>query len=143
MSTKANCPKSSGRDPIAIGSGRILATGEQSECIGRAFPRPFAVAGGAAEAFSEQLKKTGNATAEARAEDRGEAFFLGSRHSLSNSGRPLAPFHPQPLDLTRLPDELMGHYVGNDGSYALYVYPKETCGTAIILRDSSMMLRCA
>ena len=34
-------------------------------------------------------------------------------------------FHPRDLDIVRLPAELKGHYVGNDGSFALYVYPKE------------------
>jgi predicted RND superfamily exporter protein len=35
----------------------------------------------------------------------------------------LAPFHPTPLDISNLPPELKSHYVGADGSYALYVYP--------------------
>jgi hypothetical protein len=37
----------------------------------------------------------------------------------------LAMFRPGPPDLTRLPPELKGHYVGLDGSYALYIYPRE------------------
>jgi hopanoid biosynthesis associated RND transporter like protein HpnN len=37
----------------------------------------------------------------------------------------LAPFHPQPLDLVKLPPELKSHYIGTDGTFALYVYPTE------------------
>jgi predicted RND superfamily exporter protein len=35
------------------------------------------------------------------------------------------PFHPAPPDLSKLPRELTGHFVAEDGTYALYVYPKE------------------
>src|SRR5207248_2535529 len=36
-----------------------------------------------------------------------------------------APFHPQDLDLDQLPVEMRGHYVGMDGTFALYVYPTQ------------------
>jgi predicted RND superfamily exporter protein len=37
----------------------------------------------------------------------------------------LAPFHLRSLDLDRLPHELRSHYIGADGSFALYIYPTE------------------
>lgn len=37
----------------------------------------------------------------------------------------VAPFRPDPLDLSGLPRELETHYVADDGTYALYVYPRE------------------
>jgi predicted RND superfamily exporter protein len=37
----------------------------------------------------------------------------------------LGQFDPQPLDVSKLPDEMRGHYVADDGTYALYIYPKE------------------
>jgi hypothetical protein len=36
----------------------------------------------------------------------------------------IAPFHPSHLDLQSLPQELLGHFIGADGSFALYIYPK-------------------
>jgi predicted RND superfamily exporter protein len=35
----------------------------------------------------------------------------------------LAPFHPGKLDINALPPELKSHFVGTDGSFALYIYP--------------------
>jgi predicted RND superfamily exporter protein len=37
----------------------------------------------------------------------------------------VAPFHPGDLDLAALPMELKQHYVSQDGTFALYVYPRE------------------
>jgi predicted RND superfamily exporter protein len=35
----------------------------------------------------------------------------------------LAQFHPQSLEIDKLPPELHGHLVGTDGTFALYTYP--------------------
>ena len=37
----------------------------------------------------------------------------------------LAQFDPQPPEVSKLPDEMRRHYVADDGTYALYIYPKE------------------
>jgi uncharacterized protein len=37
----------------------------------------------------------------------------------------LASFHPHDLDTAALPAEMRGHYIGADGSFALYIYPKQ------------------
>ncbi len=42
-------------------------------------------------------------------------------HELRDS---LASFHPTDLDISALPAEMRGHFVGVDGSFALYIYPK-------------------
>src|SRR5205085_9504294 len=36
----------------------------------------------------------------------------------------LEQFHPSDLDISKLPPELKSHYVGTDGSFALYLYPR-------------------
>jgi hypothetical protein len=36
----------------------------------------------------------------------------------------MASLAPPPLDVSKLPAELRGHYVSADGTYALYIYPK-------------------
>lgn len=36
----------------------------------------------------------------------------------------VAQFHPTSLDIDKLPHELRSHYVADDGTYALYVYPQ-------------------
>lgn len=36
----------------------------------------------------------------------------------------VAPFHPEPLNLNQLPPELLSHFIGVDGIFALYIYPK-------------------
>jgi predicted RND superfamily exporter protein len=37
----------------------------------------------------------------------------------------LAPFHPAPLDISKIPSTLKDHLIGKDGRFALYIYPKK------------------
>jgi hypothetical protein len=39
--------------------------------------------------------------------------------------RQLENFHPKDLDIAALPIEMRGHFVGTDGTFALYLYPKK------------------
>jgi hopanoid biosynthesis associated RND transporter like protein HpnN len=60
----------------------------------------------------------------------GDAALIASRlsdwqrHFIEQLKKALAPFHPSDLDIQKLPQEMRGHYVGTDGSFALYIYPK-------------------
>jgi hypothetical protein len=46
-----------------------------------------------------------------------KAFIEQLRQSLES-------FHPRDLDIAALPVEMRGHFVGTDGTFALYIYPK-------------------
>ena len=50
-------------------------------------------------------------------------FRIGSESSSSEVRDLLDQFHPGPLDLAAVPRQLRGHYVSDDGDYALYIYP--------------------
>jgi predicted RND superfamily exporter protein len=94
---------------------------------------------GAASALAEKYKGFGGAAAAlgefARLLDEkggGDAIRVAGRLSAWQEAfvreleKAVAPFHPDgPPDLEKLPRELKSHYVAEDGTYALYVYPQE------------------
>jgi predicted RND superfamily exporter protein len=47
----------------------------------------------------------------------------------------LAQFSPGPLDWHKLPTELRSHFVSDDGTYALYIYPREDLWDRTRLRE--------
>ncbi len=47
----------------------------------------------------------------------------------------LAPFHPSPLDIAKLPPTLHDHLIGTDGRFALYIYPKNDLWIQSALAD--------
>jgi predicted RND superfamily exporter protein len=48
-----------------------------------------------------------------------QVAFIGQLHGIIDQ------FHPQGLDESRLPHEMKIHFIGTDGTYALYIHPKE------------------
>jgi predicted RND superfamily exporter protein len=48
-----------------------------------------------------------------------QSVFIGQLRSL------LSPFKPGPFDPQALPPSIRDHYIGVDGEFALYIYPKE------------------
>ncbi len=68
--------------------------------------------------FAITLKSTDAKTASERLSRWQTAFIEQLKQTLSQ-------FAPGPLELDRIPPELKSHYVAADGTYALYVYPKQ------------------
>ena len=69
-------------------------------------------------AFADQLTSKSSAQTAQRL-SQWQSVFIQELQNL------LAQFTPQPLDLSKVPMELRGHLVSTDGTYALYINPKQ------------------
>jgi predicted RND superfamily exporter protein len=68
--------------------------------------------------FAELLNGKDRAAIASRLSQWQEAFIDELKQTL-------APFYSPNLNVDQLPPEMKGHYVGLDGSFALYIYPKK------------------
>jgi predicted RND superfamily exporter protein len=82
----------------------------------------------AASRVRTEARSEGGAPAAARLSAWQTAFAVQLRESL-------AQFTPGPVDLGTLPPELRGHFISQDGTYALYIYPAQD------LWDQSNLMR--
>ena len=94
-------------------------SGEAAEALRAFAARLDAATTASADGGSGGASPIGSAEATAKLLSRWQTAFVAQLQDL------LAQFDPAPLDVAQLPAEMRGHFVADDGTYALYVYPKE------------------
>jgi predicted RND superfamily exporter protein len=99
-------------------------------------------AGGASGEVAARLARFADVLARAtgpEAERVAERLSAWQRGFVAQLKETLAQFNPGDLDIARLPPELRSHFVGNDGAFALYIYPRadlwEQANLATFVRD--------
>lgn len=97
--------------PSDIPPGSISAIAEKARALASRYGKTSAAT--ALEAFAVALHPDSSA----RLSEWQRAFEAELKDSL-------AGFHLHHLDLDALPSELRNHYIGADGKFALYIYPK-------------------
>jgi hypothetical protein len=85
--------------------------------------------------FADKLDAATAAAGDAAADQVATRLTAWQHAFVEQIRQSLAPFHPGPLDLAALPPELKSHYVGTDGSFALYIYPSTNLWDQTNLRD--------
>jgi hypothetical protein len=98
-----------------------IQSGDLSRIAGKArtLANHFAKTSAASEltAFADAIKSADASNIAARL-SRWQDAFIQELHQT------LAQFYSANLNVDQLPSELKSHYVGTDGSFALYIYPK-------------------
>ncbi len=69
--------------------------------------------------FAKALETAANPIGTAARLTDWQSAFIAELRSM------LAMFHPQALNPAAIPHELRSHYIAGDGTYALYIYPRE------------------
>jgi len=106
--------------PSRVEPNRLGTIASKAQALAKKLAE-FGDANQALSKFAATIRATPQLTAErfaARLSDWQNAFVEQLKGSI-------APFHPHDLDLSTLPVELKGHFVGTDGTFALYIYPKQ------------------
>jgi predicted RND superfamily exporter protein len=117
-------PKINWATPPAVSVNALPGLAARAESLAGHFER----AGGTSGAFREaavSLREFAAAVKQAdapMAAARLSAWEVGFVDELREM---LAQFTPAPVDLSKVPRELLSHYQSQDGTYALYVLPKE------------------
>jgi predicted RND superfamily exporter protein len=105
--------------PAPVASDDLPRISAKARKLSRIFQRTDANAASALEQFANDLDHLSGPSADAAAAQLSDwqRIFVSEVREL------LDQFHPGPLDLAAVPRQLRGHYVSDDGDYALYIYP--------------------
>jgi predicted RND superfamily exporter protein len=82
-------------------------------------PAAYHTAAAVLNQFATSLATAHDPAATARRLSAWQSAFVDDLHGL------FAAFHPAALDIAALPRALRGHYVADDGTFALYIYPTQ------------------
>jgi len=109
-------------DPAAVDPDHLPRIAGKAEALSKKFPA-HAEASSALSTFAVLLRNADSQDVRQRFASRLSEWQRGFVDQLRQA---FAQFHPPAdLDLAALPPELKGHFVGADGSFALYLYPSE------------------
>jgi predicted RND superfamily exporter protein len=103
-------------EPTEVRGGELGAIAQLARNLAKKFSGR---AGEALVEFAMRLEGHGDNEAAARWLSEWQKAFVGQLREL------LAQFDPAPPDVSKLPGEMRGHFVSDDGTYALYIYPRE------------------
>jgi hypothetical protein len=113
-SHEAELPQIAWTEPDAIRPGDLTQISNKARALASVFDA-YPDAHDELTRFGDELSKSSGELA---------ARLLEWQHGfIDQLRRAIVPFHPKPLDIDQLPPELKSHYVGTDGSFALYIYP--------------------
>lgn len=106
-------------EPADVEPAMLPRVAEKSKALGERYAKSAPPTAAALTGFADTLATARGAEAE-RVAGRLSEWQRGFLGQLKES---LAPFHVQSLNVDALPGELRSHFVGLDGSFALYIYP--------------------
>ncbi len=124
---RGELPEIAWATPEALGAGDLAGLAERARNLAGRYERAGDSA--AARALRELAAAIAGGGADAARQDEGagkavamrlnewQAAWVGQLRELARQ------FTPPPLEVSKLPAELAGHYVADDGTYALYVHP--------------------
>jgi predicted RND superfamily exporter protein len=107
-------------DPAPVAADHLPQLAAKAESLAK----HFAANAEAADALSKFARLLRDASAPT-AEKFASRLSTWQQLFVAQLKEAFAPFHPDGLDIDRLPMELKSHYIGTDGSIALYIYPRE------------------
>jgi predicted RND superfamily exporter protein len=108
-------------EPEAVDADDLSGLSSKVEKLADNF-KTFADAATPLRGFAKLLEQNAKGDAASKAASR---LTEWQKQFIEQLKLAVEPFHPTPPDLSKLPRELTGHFVAEDGTYALYAYPKE------------------
>jgi hopanoid biosynthesis associated RND transporter like protein HpnN len=117
-------PKIDWAEPAAVSVNAIPGLAAKANSLAEHFEK----SGKASEIFREAAKSLRAFAAALGESDAGTAAARLSAWQVGFVGelrQMLAQFTPAPVNLLKVPEELRSHFVADDGTYAMYVLPKE------------------
>jgi predicted RND superfamily exporter protein len=117
---EAEIPEIDWTEPAPIDANDLSRLAGKVKSLSEHF-KSFESASRPLAAFADQLNaaaKSPSATAIAKRLSDWQVAFI------TQLQQAIAPFHPGPLEIDKLPAELKSHYVSSDGTFALYIYPE-------------------